>query len=256
MRPIIYTTQRTGSTIVTDTLGNLCMQHSGYKSVLYEYFSIQPDFKVGYKKDNDIITIDEYERVSTKWYTYPMDELSYRLSLIDNDYNYMIKVMSDYPDYFKDIIESIVRTNFEVVYLERRDKVKQLISYLGTLQTNVSHYSQHPSNIYHSTKLMDKPIIYSIEQTNQFIDNLKKYKQFKDNNPSKYPTIYYEDFLELGGNEQSLIEILNLDITDYKPIEITTIPTPYSKKESEDHIINKKDWLNDKQRIIDVLQQI
>ena len=92
----------------------------------------------------------------------------------------MIKVMSDYPDYFKDIIESIVRTNFEVVYLERRDKVKQLISYLGTLQTNVSHYSQHPSNIYHSTKLMDKPIIYSIEQTNQFIDNLKKYKQFKD----------------------------------------------------------------------------
>jgi hypothetical protein len=256
MRPIIYTTQRTGSTIVTESLGNLCMQHYGYKNILYEYFGIDYKFRCEYKKENDKVILSDYERTNKPWFQYPIDELSYRLSLIDDDYNYMIKVMADYPDYFKDIIESMVIANFDVIYLERRDKIKQLISYLATSQTNISHYSKHPDNVYFHTKEMHNPIIYNKEQTNDFIITLEKYSKFKKEHPSKYPTIYYEDFMSLGGRESAVIQILNLDITDYEPYNIITTPTPYKFEDVEEQIINKKDWLSDKQRIIDVLQQI
>lgn len=256
MRPIIYTTQRTGSTIVTESLGNLMMQHYGYKNILYEYFGVDSNFRCEYKKDNNKVYLSDYERTNKPWYQYPIDILSYRLSLIDNDYNYMIKVMADYPDYFKDIIESMVIANFDVVYLERRDKIKQLISYLATSQTNISHYSKHPDNVYYHNKDMDKFIIYNPEQTKDFIDTITQYNKFKQQYPSKFPTIYYEDFMELGGREQAIIDILKLDIKDYKPYEIITTPTPYKFENVEDQILNKKDWLNDKQRIIDVLQQV
>jgi hypothetical protein len=60
--------------------------------------------------------------------------------------------------------------------------------------------------------------------------------------------------MELGGDEQALIKLLNLDIVDYiLPGIFEYIPTPYTKENLEDLIINKKDWNNDKQRILDVL---
>lgn len=232
------------------------MQHNGYKNILYEYFGVEQYFRCDYKKTNDRVYLSDYERTNKKWFESSMDELSYRLSLIDGDYNYMIKVMSDYPEHFRDIIETIVTTNFDVIYLERRDLIKQLISYLATKQTNISHYSQHPDNVYFHTEAMDKPIIYNKEQADDFIKTIKKYQSFKKQNPSDYPTIYYEDFMELGGREPACIQLLNLDIKDYTPYNIITTPTPYKHENSEDHILNKKDWLNDKQRIIDVLQEV
>jgi PBP1b-binding outer membrane lipoprotein LpoB len=71
---------------------------------------------------------------------------------------------------------------------------------------------------------------------------------------SKYPTIYYEDFVDLGANDNALIDILKLSFDTYKPTNVTTIPTPYVESNVEDRILNKFDWNKDKERILNELQ--
>ena len=53
MRPIIVTLPRTGSTLITELLGSIAMEHYGYKNILQEYFSINVLYRQIFERNSD-----------------------------------------------------------------------------------------------------------------------------------------------------------------------------------------------------------
>ena len=69
-------------------------------------------------------------------------------------------------------------------------------------------------------------------------------------------TIFYEDFINEGGNQQALIKLLGLTECDnLVDCDITTKPTPYVNQNLEDAIINQSQWLIHKQEVLEKLRQ-
>jgi len=259
MKPIIIvTTPRTGSTVVCEILGNLLMQHNGCKNTLYEYFDVSTAFKCEYETRDNIVYIKDYVRFkgNVKWYKSQLDHVTNQIIRLNGEYNYLMKYMPSVTQYgVIEMIDTLIMENYDIVYLERKDKVKQLISYLNTVQTGIPHYTNKTDfPFYSKDKSIDRKIIYNQVETYLFINNYRKYKEFKNTHMSKYPIIYYEDFVRLGANDKALIDILKLSFDTYKPTDVTTVPTPYVESNIEEYILNKFDWDKDKERILNELQ--
>ena len=259
MKPIIIvTTPRTGSTVVCEILGNLLMQHNGCKNTLYEYFDVSTAFKCEYMTKDNIVYIKDYTRFkgNVKWYKSQLDHVISQIVRLNGEYNYLMKYMPSVTQYsVAEIIDTFIMENYDIVYLERKDKLRQLISYLGVTQSSIPHYTNKSDfPFYSKDKSVDRKIIYNHLESELFIKNYQKYKQFKDTHISKYPVIYYEDFLQQGADDNALIKILQLPIDTYKPTDVTTIITPYVVSNIEDQILNKADWNNNRERILNELQ--
>lgn len=240
MRPILITTPRTGSTLITDLLGNLAKQHSGYKNTLQEYFTITELYYIEYGYRDSILTTTKLDRKLEVWYDDKRTEILKRVELMNGDYNYMMKLFSEdiEPE-----VQSIIDTH-DIIYLERKDKLSQYISYMNMIGSNIAHHKDE------STKV--KTIIYWKKFRDEFLNIHKNYIIYRDKHPSKYPIIYYEDFVDKGSDEQALIDILKLDINSFNKLDIKTIPTPY-ETDLESMILNKKEWLEDREYIINEL---
>jgi hypothetical protein len=234
------------------------MQHNGCKNVLYEYFDVSVSFKCEYEVINNIVYIKDYIRYSggNKWYKSQIDHITNQIIRLNGEYNYLIKYMPSMTEFgVAEMIDTFIMENYDIVYLERKEKLKQLISYLGLTQTNIPHYTNKTDfPFYSKDKVQDRKIIYNPMETALFVHNYQKYKEFKDTHTSKYPVIYYEDFVKLGANDNALIDILQLPFTTFKPTSISTVPTPYVENNVEDQILNKVDWLKDRERLLNALQ--
>jgi hypothetical protein len=244
MKPILFTMPRTGSSIIAKLLGNLAKQHYGYAPPLDEYFTIIPAYKAEFKEDdNNIIKYTAFDRVNSVWFDDAHKIKLDRLQMLKNNpYLYMIKI---FPIDLIPEIEEYIKT-FDIIYLERRNVLHQLVSFLNLCVTNKAEYKKSDKKV--------SNIIYYPKHADAFInDHYHPYCEFKKNNPSKFPVLYYEDFMSMGRNEKALINLLGLDINNYEPLKADTIITPYTSENLEDLIINKKDWNNDKPRIIDAL---
>lgn len=240
MRPIIITTPRSGSTLITDLLGNLSKQHYGYKNILQEYFTITELYYIEYGRVNDVVTTTKLDRKLEVWYDSKREEILKRVELLDGDYNYMMKL---FPEDIEPEVQSIVDT-YDIIYLERRDKLSQYISYMNMIGTNIAHHTDDKNKV--------KQIIYWKRFRDEFIRIYQNYIKYRDSHPSKYPTLYYEDFVDNGSNEQYLIDTLGLDIKEYDKLNVKTVPTPY-ESDLESLILNKKEWLADREYIINEL---
>jgi hypothetical protein len=225
-------------------LGSLVEQHYNYANTLIEYFLVAPQYRAEFKKDsNDIVRTMSYVRNNppTQWYNNKRQVILDRLDLI-GDKLYMIKIFP--MDLEPEVIEYM--KNYDIIYLERRNTLHQFLSFLNMEQSNIAEYKKGDREV--------KSIVYYPPLVDVFFNmHYYPYFEFKKNNPSKYPTIYYEDFMELGGDESALIKLLNLDIKDYTPLVSEFVPTPYINEDLEQLIVNKKDWNVDRQRILDAL---
>jgi len=253
MKPvIIVTTPRTGSTVICEILGNLLMQHNGCKNVLYEYFDVSTAFKCEFAVINGVMSITDYIRFgnSYKWCNSQKEYISDQIFRLTGEYNYLIKYMlSESDQEASKLIEQFITEHYDIVYLERRDKIKQLLSYLVLTQTKIAHYANQASKFYGKNAAYNQKIVFNHLETELFIKYHKKYQTFKNAHPTKYPIIYYEDFIALGSNDSALINILKLPIDTYTPTSVSTIPTPYIANNLEDQILNKVDWGNNLERI-------
>lgn len=241
MRPIIVTTPRSGSTLITDLLGNLAKQFSGYKNTLQEYFTITELYNPEFKRINDVVYCTKLDRKLEVWYDNKRTEILKRLNLLNNDHNYMIKLFSED---IEQEVQDMIDNHYDIIYLERRDKLSQYISYMNMIGTNVAHHTKDSDNV--------KQIIYWSKFRDEFLQINDNYFKYKKKYPSKYPTIYYEDFIIKGSNEKALIDILGLDLTEFNNLEVKTIPTPYLS-DLESLILNKKEWLQDREYIVNEL---
>jgi LPS sulfotransferase NodH len=245
MKPIIITTPRTGATLICKKLAPMV----GYKSNLNEFFFVTKHGTNTYEIIDGTVYVPQNGKVadSTWWHHSGRDMQLERLNLIkDNLHDYMIKLQTwelQQPE-----IKAIL-SKFDPVFVERRNKLDQVLSYLAMVDT------QPIGSAFHH--LRDTPPVTGFHfcktLVTEMLITLRKYyavkREFK--NPV---TIYYEDFMQLGGNEYALSKLLNLPYEQTLNTVIDTVETRYAGNR-EDLIINKDEWLEYKPTLLEKLDK-
>jgi len=245
MKPIIITTPRTGATLICRKLAPMV----GYKSNLNEFFFISKHGTNTYEIKDGIVYVPQNGTVtdSVWWNNSSRQSQLERLNLIKNNLqDYMIKIQT--WELREPEIKAILN-NFDLVFVERRDKVAQILSYVAMVDTqpvgSAFHHLQDTPAVtgFHFNEFFAKEIIVS----------LRKYYNFKRTirNPV---TIYYEDFMALGGNEFALAKLLSIPYNENLNTAIDTVETRYAGSK-EDLIINKDEWLEYKPTLLDKLDK-
>lgn len=242
MNPIIVTTPRTGSNLVCEMLWSVSKENFKHKNNLYEYFTVTDLYKCTFHKVNDCIKIDKFERTKKVWFDSRRDEMLKRLALLEDDYRYTIKV---FPTELEPEVVEVIQNHYDIIFLERRDKVRQLLSFCNMVLTNTSHYKN-------KEKSVDK-VMYDPHLAKVFFEMMDDYFKFKKQNAG--PTLFYEDFIELGGDEAALIKLLNWSVKCSDKFNPRFVPTPYVSDNIEDMVVNKEQWLNDRDDIIERLSK-
>ena len=240
MNPIIVTTPRTGSNLVCEMLYSIAKENFGHKNNLYEYFTITDLHKSTFVKVDGCIKLDKFERTKNIWFKSRREEMLKRLTLLENDYRYTMNV---FPSEIEPEIIASIYDHYDIVFLERRDKVRQLLSFCTMVMSNTSHYKT-------AEKVVDR-VMYNAELANIFIRMLDGYFEFKNRNNG--PTLYYEDFIAAGGDEAAMVKLLNWTVDNIPKVNPRFVPTPYVSENMEDMLINKDDWLKDRQSVLEQL---
>jgi hypothetical protein len=239
MKPFLVTTPRSGSTIVQALLTNLSMQKFGYKGNLHEPFTITELFKAKYERVNDVVQTTEYERVGEKWFDNKRDIKINFVNLIKDDHNYMMKL---FPIDMEPEMLEMIENNYDVICLERSDKIHQALSWVLLWETNKAHYKIDDNQVISS-------VVYNSFHAREMLRHFKAYQEFKNSFKKPYKILVYEEFMSLGGDEDALIKLLNLPIDNYIKMKMETKPTPYLDY-LETLIVNKEEWLRDKESLL------
>jgi hypothetical protein len=237
MKPILIASPRTGSSIIGKQISDLAEQWWGYKNYIHEYFSIGNLIKTEVVTRDGVIHWVFQGYVTEAWCNDPEAERIRRRDLLANKTEYMIKLL---PGNFDSWTIDWVRDTWNPIFLERRNKLDQLLSYLAYRSTNVAHYKIDSDAVVNE-------FYYNSKWTDEFIWALNRYYQIKAELSG--PTIYYEDWLDEGSDQAALIKLLNWPKKDYKPMEPIGKPTPYTNI-PEYLILNKTEWTMDKSVII------
>ncbi len=245
MKPILFATPRSGSTIIGELIGNLAQQLWDSKGFLGEFFNINPTLVTEAKVINGRLYLQRNQYVEKNWCNDPYKEKLIRKGLVDNDPNYVIKFLVSQIENWT--VPWVTHCNFTPIFIERRNKVKQLVSYLASTQTNNWYF--HKSRQYDPLE----QISYNEETAIRLLWNLRELKNLKCRfkNPI---TIYYEDWLEQGGNQKALVNLLGIT-EPYVETQTDCGNTPYLI-DSEQLLERDPKWLEAKDRITKLLNEI
>lgn len=235
MKYCILTTPRTGSTMITAMMYNLASQWWGAKNNLREYFTFTPFYTRTWDVVNGVIESTSFVKGSDVHAKinkdYVNEERLKRLGLLLQDSNYTFKV---FPYDLTPEIFNFIKDNYHIIYLERRDKISQMLSFMNLTTINVPHYTADSDTI--------KSYTYDRHYAGILMDVIDKYYNIKNVTPGK--TLYYEDFMAYGANEDALIRLLDLPQQPYTPLEWGYIPTPYAGDRTT-MISNNELWQQD-----------
>jgi hypothetical protein len=242
--PVLIATPRTGSTVMVKMLYNIARHKFGSKNYLNQYLTVTPHYREKFDKVDGVIQSLSYVREKNKFledHLYRDTITKNRLKLLEGDTKYTTKVFTQ--DFNGETYE-FFKKHFDFIFLERRDKLTQLLSFCTMMETNKFEYrpTEEINNGY-----------FSFSECMTFFGLMMHYTKIKNLNPNA-PVIFYEDFMAKGGNTPALLDLLGLPVEDIpKAIKIDTIPTPYQTN-IEDILVNKAEWLAAKPTIIKLLE--
>lgn len=249
--PLLVTTPRTGSSIICHYLGQIGRQSADYQNNLFEYFDLAPwnnlQYKVFKHFNKNIIGLETNENiVSLAPNTFDAStSLDFKFQqLKNNDFKYMIKII---PYKINLEILDYCNKNYDFIFLERKNKLNQLLSFMAMVDTKISHYRPDTTKIVKGFKF-DFKLVKILDLV------MQEYKQVKLNYSG--PTIYYEDIFTPEFNFTKLLSALKLDIplNHELIVPLNTVASPY-KLPIEELISNKNDYLSHKQEINEYLRQ-
>jgi hypothetical protein len=244
--PIILTLPRTGSTIITKLLFNIAHHLYGSKNYLNQYTCVIPDYIEHFDRVDGVIKSVYYEvnKDSFKKRTFHREKIVRdRIKLMGEDVKYTTKIFATDLSAASYIF---FKNNFDFIFLERRDKISQLLSYCTMTETNKSEYRNGETL---------EETYFNFDMCMSYFHQLRRYAFYKRINPEA-PVIIYEDFMNLGGDTAALQKLLNLPVEDIpQTLKIDTIPTPYNKN-IEDLLVNKNEWLEHKPTIVKFIESI
>jgi LPS sulfotransferase NodH len=230
--PIIITTPRTGSTVICNLLHNIAKQKYGHKNNLSEYFIVNTiDFAYNSKNVDYIdngIKIVRIEGLLDR--SKSVEEIIHkRLQTLKSNPLHTIKAFAS--DLTPDVKKFIIDT-YDPIYLERKDKLEQFLSFASIKHNKKTHYDKDSTDTVKEFKI-------GATQIKPFVNLIKQYNELKIEKPGI--TLYYEDFMEAGGDQNALLTLLNIDGEGLSDCSIQTKPSPYDGK-YEDLVINKQFW--------------
>lgn len=245
--PVLIATPRTGSTVVCKMLFNIAHHKFGSKAHLNQFITITPHYKETFEKKDGVIQSSSYVRQKDAFFN-EFNNRAYltanRIKLMENDVKYTTKIFS--LDFFPETY-AFFKSNFDFIFIERRNKLEQLLSF-STMMTTNTHEFKNGENFGPNS-------YFSFEHALTFFAYQTQYQRIKKISPGA-PVIYYEDFMQQGGNTQALQKLLGLPEEEIpETIKIDTIPTPRSSN-LEDLLINKEEWLSHKTTIAKLLDHI
>ncbi len=257
MKPLVISTPRTASTILTTKLFNIARDNWGYVTNLGEYFSVDRVIESNYVLKNNKIVKNVHDRVYRKWWDDKYKIQVERLELIKSYPNNMIKV---HPFDLPDDIEKFIIQNYDLIFLERKNKINQFLSYLGLFsELKLSHYKTN------EPQPQITSFYYSKEHLNDFIYILQCYDKFKNTYKNflsnlhgnkldidyflNKRTFIYEDEW-YNASEEQLAEKLSLGISEIKNYHNESLKTKYANNDLESLIINRSEWEKDKHLLI------
>lgn len=228
MIPLLISTARTGSSIISNLMYQLGKEQIGYKNYLNEFFTVTELYKPLYQVIDNVITQIECHRINSVWYTSAREERLKRLDLIQYDPYYALKI---FPEDLEPEILDFIKRNYKIIGLERKDKEDQFISFSHMLTTNVAAFSKDDTTIINSIKV-------NRNHLGPFIAHIKNFKRLQ--NILQFPIMYYEDYYNAINKQEFLCSNLGIAV---KPIEliVESKETPYLLNK-EDIIENKKEW--------------
>lgn len=248
MLPIIFTTPRTGSTLVGKIISNYFIQHFDHGPYLDEFFTIHKLWSEIHIK-NKWIERKNFSR-------YDIDGcIKYNDDYVTLEINKRLKLLLENENHFKQLIKLFSfnlnnellkfieeKYNFFIL-LERKNKINQFLSFNVLLTNNKAHYTDNNLKINY--------IEYKKDYLTQFLHMIKLYNAYKESFIQKnYKIIYYEDLFSDNNTELNTLNMLGLKINkNFKPLNYRTIPTPYTQN-IENLIINKSEWYNDKEKLL------
>jgi len=252
--PLIITTPRTGSTPVCELLANIGRYTADYKNNLGEFFNLliydreKKTYKIDtlvYDKfshftDSILGVINRRMKLHPDSVTkeYARERVMERVELLKENNNlYMIKI---FPFNVDTQVLSWLHQTYDFVYLERRNKLEQVLSYQSAVYHKKYHYSVADSTVVGEFE-------FNYEQFELFHLRCQEYKNIKSMFSGS--TIYYEDLVD-SLTEDRLIDLLDLDIKIDKKLTLPTRKLSYKTQNLEDLIINKTYWLEIKQEVI------
>lgn len=220
MKPILITTPRTGSNIICEKIYNISKLNFNYVSNLNEFFNINDIIQKKYFLKDSIIQQTEAIRVYKNWAKGEKINIQLeRLEMLRANSNYMIKM---FPINIHPAVEEFVTKEYDLIFLERKNKIKQFLSYLALFsEPKQAHNEKNNSYIV-------KKINFRYERLNEFLWIQAQYEKFKEKYKGK--TIFYED-LENSMTEENLAYLLNL-----KKLNIVNYETRFTKTEYEKDI--------------------
>ena len=239
MKPILIATPRSGSTVICKQISNLAEQWWGYKGCVNELFHVGSWFQTEVVKVNGILNWRVVGPVTQSggWCEDIAGERARRRELLENRAEYMINL---HANVFENWTVDWVKQNWDPVFLERRNTVDQIISYAAYRTSKKAHYAIESNAVVNE-------FIYCKEHADLLLDILEKYHQIKKQLPG--PTLYYEDWLSEGGDQNAIIKLLGWPNKPYMPEPSRTKPTPYVA-DPERLIVNSADWDRDKHSIV------
>lgn len=228
MIPLLISTARTGSSIISNLMYQLGKEQIGYKNYLNEFFTVTELYKPLYQVIDNVITQIECHRTNSVWYTSAREEKLKRLDLIQHDPCYALKI---FPEDLEPEILDFIKRNYKIIGLERKDKEDQFISFSHMLTTNVAAFSKDDTSIINSIKV-------NRNHLGPFISHIKNFKRLQ--NILQFPVMYYEDYYNAVDKQEFLCSNFELEV---KPIELIleSKETPYILNK-EEIIENKKEW--------------
>lgn len=242
MKPILVSTPRSGSTIVAEKLFNIAKDNFNYIDNLDEFFNITSVMKTDFIFIENKIKKRYSERVFTNWCNNKKELQLQRLEMLKKNSNYLIKY---FPFDIDPEVENFVVNTYDIIFLERKNKIEQFLSFLGLFSEK--RYSHNTiSNSYVIEKLK-----YDRDILNSFIYIIQQYNNFKRKYEGK--TLFFEDITKIEINEKNISNLLNLNVNEnnIKNYKSSLIRTFY-KDDPEKIIENYEEWENDKFKLLDL----
>jgi len=247
-KPLVITTFRSGSTVLTEMLATIAVEYLGFKKYLDEPFTM-----MGYGSQHHAKTFGSYKNSDGEDILYTSNYSAFdksnataesrykerlrRLDLLKNNpHTYMFKVMADIT-LPPEVVEWCSNER-SPIFLERRDRMAQLVSWCS--------YLQHPP---HYTKSSQQRLKYTINHINYNRDMclyfIKSHIHAYDEWKKKYssaPVIYFEDIIDSNPSKK-LCSLMGVE--DNITIEPKYLPVPYAKNNRED-LIRSPGWKQDR----------
>ena len=243
MKPIMLAaTPRSGSTVIQELFYGMGRDLFGYQADLRQYFTVIPEIKTTYQVDEaGVITYGGRTEWHGEWCDVRVEKPRRLAMLESSPHRYLIKFFPSDVIRWPAIMDHISR-NYRPLYIDRRDRLRQFISYITRMQIRRSHFAVGAQD------RVGRLVVYRQEDLDHFCYIIDCFNRYRSANPGR--TIFYEDFMAQGGDARALAHLAGIPLPEDGVPLPSTMPTPYEGSH-EGVLINADEWRSDLGWIVD-----